>query len=101
MTADSMQPLLRELLDADGDRARAEVLLRMPDNVVLKYASPIADACRRAAFEAGLMFLEMRVAVLCAVRGADGCLPIDIAADAEAMRAALARFVAAPAPTEI
>ncbi|WP_421912752.1 hypothetical protein [Mesorhizobium sp.] len=91
---DTMLPILRQLHDADGDRARADVLLRMPDAVALKYHPVIDAACRKAGFEAGWKFLAMRVSLCLAVRDQAGQPPADLADMAERFRAALAEFVA-------
>ena len=88
--SDSMLPILRQLLDADGDAVRAGVLLRLPDTILLKYRPAIEKACQRARFDAGLAFLDVRLAALRAVRGADGRLPPDYAADLERMLDAFA-----------
>lgn len=90
MSTDSMLPILRELIDADGDAARAGVLLRLPDTILLKYRTAIEKACLRAHFDAGLAFLDVRLAALRAVRGADGRLPPDFSADLERMLDAFA-----------
>ena len=91
---DSKLPLLRAVSDAADDRALAAALLPLPDAIVLKYSGELAGACRRRAFEAGIMFVDMRVAAGLAVRSAEGLLPADLAGDLEAVRAALARFAA-------
>lgn len=89
---DSMLPILRQLHDADGDRARADTLLRMPDSVMLKYHQVIDDAFRRAGFEAGSNFLALRVSLALAVRDGAGLPPPDLAASAELFRVGLAEF---------
>jgi hypothetical protein len=89
---DSMLPIIRQLHDADGDQARARVLLSMPDSVLLKYAGTIGDACRNARFDAGAEYVLRRVVIMRAVRGADGLLPRPIAADFDDFRTALAMF---------
>ncbi|RWC25887.1 hypothetical protein [Mesorhizobium sp.] len=89
---DSMLPILRQLYNADGDRARADTLLRMPDSVILKYHEVIAAACRRAGFEAGWNFVALRLSLGLAVRDAAGMPPADLAVSAELFRAGLAEF---------
>lgn len=86
--------MIQQMLDAADDRARADVLLRCPDSVILKYSSQFADCCRRARFEAGEAFVQERVAALLSVRDAAGLLPARPAAGLEEMRAGLARFAA-------
>jgi len=93
--SDSMLPILRQLHDADGDRARADTLLRMPDSVMLKYHDVIDAACRRAGFETGSKFLAVRVSLLLAVRGGDGQPRADLAALADQFRIAMAEFAGA------
>jgi hypothetical protein len=87
-------PLIREMHDAPDDRARAEILLRLPDAVVLRHAPIFAEACRRARFEDGFVFVELRVAALMATRDAAGLLPARTVQELDALRAALARYCA-------
>lgn len=89
---DTMLPILRQLHEADGDRARADTLLRMPDAVMLKYHEVIDRACRRAGFEAGSNYLALRVSLSLAVRDAVGMLPADLMVSEEQYRRALAEF---------
>lgn len=91
---DSMLPILRQLHDADGDRARADTLLRMPDSVMLKYPMVIDGACRRAGFEAGMNYLSLRIALSISVRDSQGLQPAGLVAKAEQFRAAMAEFAA-------
>ncbi|RWK12516.1 hypothetical protein [Mesorhizobium sp.] len=94
---DTMLPMLRQLYDADGDRSRADILLRMPDSVMLKYRGSIVECCRRASFEVGLAFVDMRTSILLAVRDENGRVPEDRTAMAERYRIALAEFARAGA----
>lgn len=89
---DSMTPIIRQLHCADGDQARARVLLTMPDTILLKYAGTIGDACRRAGFEAGCEYVLRRVTRMRAVRGKDGLLPPVLADDFSDFRQAFATF---------
>lgn len=89
---DSMLPIIRQLHDADGDQARAIVLLAMPDTVLLKYASTVAETCKRAQFEGGAEYVLRRVVAMRAVRGRDGLLPRHIAEEFEEFRNAFAAF---------
>lgn len=91
---DSMLPILRQLHDADGDRVRAGVLLRMPDSVMLKYHDVIDAACRRAGFEPGSKFLAVRVSLSLAVRSDAGLPPAELAIMAEEFRLGMAEFAA-------
>jgi hypothetical protein len=88
-----MLPMLRQLHDADGDHARADILLRMPDSVMLKYRAAIVESCRRASFEVGLAFVDLRTSILLAVRDADGRAPADLTDIADKCRDSLAAFV--------
>ncbi|TIR00847.1 hypothetical protein [Mesorhizobium sp.] len=90
---DTMLPMLRQLYDADGDRARADILLRMPDSVMLKYRGSIEECCRRASFEVGLAFVDIRTSIMLAVRDAQGRAPADLADVADKCRDSLAAFV--------
>lgn len=87
--ADSMIPVLRIFIDAYGDRARARILLVVPDAVLLKYRSQFEAACRRAGFQIGIDFIACRRAAFHATRRADGVLAHE---PFETMRAALAEF---------
>lgn len=89
---DSMIPIIRQLHDADGDAARARVLLAMPDNIIMKYTATIADACEKAKFHAGAEFVLRRAVIMKAVRGKDGLLPQPIADDFDQFRVAMATF---------
>lgn len=90
--SDSMIPIIRQLHDADGDRARARVLLSMPDAILLKYAGTIGEACERVEFAAGAEYVLRRVVIMKATRDADGLLPAPIAADFTTFRVAFASF---------
>lgn len=89
---DSMIPIIRQLHDADGDQARARVLLTMPDTIMLKFAGEVGEACRRAGFEAGCQYVLRRVTLMRAVRGKDGLLPPPLDADFQEFRQAFATF---------
>ena len=89
---DTMLPLIRQLHDADGDRARARLLLAMPDTMLLKFAGTVDGACRRAGFDAGCQYVHFRIGIMRAVRGADGLPPAEMLQDFETFRAAFARF---------
>jgi hypothetical protein len=89
---DSMLPILRQLHDADGDRARADTLLRMTDAVLMKYHPVIDAACRRAGFEVGWNFVALRVSLCLAVRDAAGLPPADLVDSFERYRVGMAQF---------
>lgn len=98
MTSDTMLPILRELIDADGDAARAGVLLSLPDTILLKYLPPIEAALKRARFDAGLAFIDVRLSALRAVRGADGRLPAEHRVDLDRWLDAFAAVAAGSIP---
>lgn len=89
---DSMIPIIRQLHDADGDQARARILLIMPDTILLKYAGTIGEACQRAGFDAGCEYVLRRVTLMRAVRGKDGLLPPPLADEFSDFRQAFATF---------
>lgn len=89
---DTMIPILRQLHDADGDQARALLLLAMPDTILLKYAGAIGDACRRAGFEAGCEYALRRVTLMRATRGKDGLIPPPLADEFGDFRTVFATF---------
>ena len=78
MNTDSMVPLLRQMLEADDDRARAGILLRVPDMVLAKYRGGFVAACAKARFDAGEAFIAARIAAMWAVRDGCGRLPADV-----------------------
>lgn len=90
--SDTMLPILRQLHDAEGDRARADTLLRMPDAVMLKYHEVVLAACRRGRFEVGMAFVELRVSICLAVRDEHGRAPSDLAKTLDHYRDVLAEF---------
>lgn len=92
---DTMLPMLRQLYDADGDCARADILLRMPDSVLLKYRGSIIECCRRAYFEVGLAFVDLRTSILLAVRDAKGRAPEDLTIVTDRYREVLAEIAEA------
>ncbi len=85
---DFLLPVIRQMHDAADDRARARILLQVPDTVLMKYRPVFEDACLRAGFELGRSFIDWRRASWHAVRGADGALGRDFCE----VRAAFAEF---------
>ncbi|WP_273794337.1 hypothetical protein [Brucella intermedia] len=65
---DSMLPILRAMHDANSDAERAEVLLRCPVNIMMKYRHVLESACERTAFDAGTEYLLCFFAALHEVR---------------------------------
>lgn len=64
-----------EIIDARSDARRAQILLRLPDAVLLERVDAITAACRQAGFKMGLLFIGIRITALSAVRMPDGQLP--------------------------
>jgi len=87
-------PLIQQMQDAGDNRARADLLLRCSDGVVLKYADALVCLCRHAGFEVGEVFVQCRVAAMLATRTGAGGLPGRLAMDVETLRAALAAYSA-------
>ncbi len=58
---DTMIPIIRQLHEADGDQARARVLLAMSDTILLKYVGVVFDACQRAALSASMRRSSTRI----------------------------------------
>ena len=85
---DSMLPIIRQMLDAESDRARAGILLTVSDQVLMKYREVFEATCRRAGFDHGVEFIAWRRAAWCAVRQPDGRLKPEF----EAVREAFAAF---------
>jgi hypothetical protein len=69
---DSMLPIIRQMHDAADDHARALVLLSVSDRILCQYRDAFEQACRRARFDLGLQFIDIRRAEWSAVRGPDG-----------------------------
>ncbi|MEQ9247048.1 MAG: hypothetical protein RLO21_13755 [Nitratireductor sp.] len=90
----TLLPIVEQMRDADDDRARAALLLRCPDRVLLEHGEEICTACRRAHFEPGEVFVLLRTTALQAVRHSNGELPDNLARPLEQYREAMARFVA-------
>lgn len=90
-------PIIRQMHDAADDRARADILLRCPDAVLLKYYEVFCAACTRAKFQLGLDYLASRLGPLLAVRDAHGFLPSEMEATASAVRQDMALLTAGTA----
>jgi len=86
---DTMLPILRQMHDAADDRVRADILLRVPDTILLKFAPVFEKCCQRAGFEAGASFIVLRLVALQAVRDTGGHLPAQTAAHLASYQAAL------------
>ncbi|MBN9078537.1 MAG: hypothetical protein BGN87_00235 [Rhizobiales bacterium 65-79] len=69
---DSMLPIIRQMHNAADDHVRALVLLSVPDSVLMKYLDVFQAVCRRAHFDLGLQFIDIRHAEWSATRGPDG-----------------------------
>ena len=90
--AQSLLPLIRQFHDAGSDRARASLLLRLPDGVLAKHAHVFEAACRRAGFEAGLGFIDLRRVAWLAVRDELGRLPAGLEIELARWREQLAAY---------
>lgn len=86
-----------QMHNAADDRGRADILLRCPDAIVLKYESAFLNACRE--FPAGELFVLQRTVAMRHVRSAAGGLPGKLALMLETLRAELTAY-AAGAPVE-
>lgn len=64
-----------QVFEARDHARRAELLLRMPDAVLLADGEAIASACRSVGFGPGAQFVEYRLLALHAVRQPNGELP--------------------------
>lgn len=92
----NLLPIIEQMHNAADDRARAQILLSCPDSILLKYAEVFRQACRRCLFDEGRFFIDVRVAALASVRDVDGLIKPGFAAELEAWRRTMVRFVAAP-----
>ncbi|HEX5934229.1 MAG TPA: hypothetical protein VFY63_08685 [Pseudorhizobium sp.] len=84
-----MLPLLDILRDCETDAARAEWLLQVPDGIVLRDCTRIAELLAAASFHLGATFLEIRFSTLNATRSADGDLPPELRAVLEKARSTM------------
>lgn len=89
----TMQPLLRDLIYADDDRARAVILLAMPDNIALHYDGAICRLLHKAGFADGIAYHVARIAALLSTRGVDGQLRQNLTDQLEKGRAALVGLI--------
>lgn len=87
-----MLPIIRQMHDAPDARRQADILLRAPLSVLLKYSDPLVRACRRTGFDEGEAYCDLVVASLLSVRDADGNVPDG--APLRALQQALARYAA-------
>lgn len=94
---DAMEPVIRQLLEAPDHRARARVLLKLPDNLVLLCHDILAGALLAASFEAGLDFLDLRATLLRKVRDENGRVPQPLAAALEDSRRRMVRHASGTA----
>lgn len=88
---DFMLPIIRQMHDAADDRVRARLLLEVPDTILMRHREVFEAACRRAGFDLGLQFIDMRRAGWHAVRGSDGLHKNDLF---DEVRSAFARYAA-------
>jgi len=86
---DTMMPVIRQMLDADGDAVRAGILLSVPDLILAKYAGEFDKACAKGRFDLGREFIVLRLDAMRAVRDEQGLLPIKLDPQCSAVRMAL------------
>lgn len=92
-----MEPTIRAMHDAMDDAGRADVLLRCPRAVLMKFHHVFMDACGKAQFEAGIEYLIVEQSARHAVLQADGQLPPVMQAGCDMARLNLVRIVKAAA----
>ncbi|MCV0352807.1 MAG: hypothetical protein K5863_22250 [Nitratireductor sp.] len=71
---DTMLPILRQMHDAEDNRALALLLLAAPDMILSKYQGVIHSICRKRQFEPGEAYLELRLNAMRSVRDGQGRL---------------------------
>ena len=71
----SLLPVVSQLLDATDHSARARILLRLPDAILLTGSPELGRACSAAGFELGAQYIANQVIALHAVRTPKGDLP--------------------------
>jgi len=67
--------LVDQLLEARNHHARAGLLLRVPDALLLTKADVMAEACTKADFPLGADYIAVRVSAMSAVRQVNGDMP--------------------------
>lgn len=88
----TMLPIIDQMQGATDDRVRADLLLRCPDSVLLKYETAFLQACRH--FPAGAEFVQQRNRAMRSVRSEAGALPTGLALELEIIRAELTAYAA-------
>lgn len=86
---DDLPPLVQQMRDADSNQARARLLLQMSDTMRFAYGAALANECRSAGFDDGVLFIDVMRAVANAVRNDHGELPENAARAAEGVTYAL------------
>jgi hypothetical protein len=86
---DELSPIFSQLDEAEGPAEKARYLLRLSDDLVLRYLGALQRACFDAGFAIGANYLDCRVAALQAVRDREGRLPEHIVQTLEIWRAGL------------
>lgn len=71
---DRYSPHVRQLVEADGAAARAALVLRISDATIVDSFDELKSACEEVGFDAGVNYLALRLAALCATREPDGSL---------------------------
>lgn len=69
-------PPAAHLLNAESHAARAAMLVRLSDALVVTHGPVLEQACRGAGFATGAQFLQVRLAALLSRRDAAGALPV-------------------------
>lgn len=92
--ANQQLPIIRQMLDAESDEARARILLVVPDVILMRHREVFEKACRLVGFELGEEFIAIRRAEWHAVRGPDGRHQRVLFSEA---RAAFVEFAGVPA----
>lgn len=91
---DARFPIVAMIEEADGQAARAVLVLRTPDAVLLGHGPAIQDACLAAGFGLGAQYVAVRIALLSAVRDRQGLIPAEYERNAETWRRGLVAFAA-------
>lgn len=94
MTDPDVMFFVTKIREAATAREIADLLLRVPDAIVLSHGVQLGAESEKMRFGAGAMFLIHRAAGLSAVRDAHGLMPERIAGEIEAWRETFSRFAA-------
>lgn len=90
--ADTDLHIVEQIKLAHGRREIAQILLRVPDGILMTHGEVLRAECRRAHFNEAVHFIELRLSALDAVRDSAGRLPDQVQIPLESWRSSFAAF---------